>query len=281
MQTPQFVVIGHAVKDLANSGWRLGGTVTYAAVQAQRLGVSSAVVTRTGPDIPLADLLPGMDLTSHPNEHSTCFQNIYRDGRRRQHLPSRAGPLTVDDIPERARQAPVVLLGPVAGELPPGIGTLFPRSLVGVSAQGWLREVAADGLVVPRVWNGPPFWEGCRVLFVSDEDIGGTDGQVARWVREVPIVALTMARRGARIHMEGRWRHIAAFPEQEVDPTGAGDVFAAAFLVRLWETEDVAEATRFAAAASSLSVGGVGVEAVPTRAQIEERLAEHPEIRLQ
>ncbi len=281
MDAPRFVVVGHAVRDLADGGWRLGGTVTYAALQAQRLNICATIVTRTGGEIPFADLLPAIDISDHRDDHSTCFENVYQEGHRRQHVPLRASPLTDEDIPDCARQAEIVLLGPVCGEIPPGMGRLFPRSLVGVSAQGWLREIGPDKLVAPRIWDGPPFWEGCRVLFVSDEDLGEQQGhQLARWTGEVPVVAMTMAHRGARIHESGRWRHIDAFPEVEVDPTGAGDVFAASFLVRLWETEDVAEAARFAVAASSISVGGVGIAAVPTREQVEERLARYPETQL-
>jgi sugar/nucleoside kinase (ribokinase family) len=78
----------------------------------------------------------------------------------------------------------------------------------------------------------------------------------------------------------GAWRQIEAFPEREVDPTGAGDIFAAAFLIRLAESDDVAEATRFASAAASISVGGEGTDSVPTRAQVESLLAQHPEVAL-
>lgn len=59
---------------------------------------------------------------------------------------------------------------------------------------------------------------------------------------------------------------------REVDPTGAGDVFAAAFLVSLRRREAVATAARFAAAAAAISVEGFGLGAIPTRAVIEERL---------
>jgi sugar/nucleoside kinase (ribokinase family) len=82
------------------------------------------------------------------------------------------------------------------------------------------------------------------------------------------------------VFAEGRWREMAAFPEAEVDPTGAGDTFATAFLIRLHETGDAGEAARFAAAAASLSVGGIGAAAMPVRAEIEERMRQHPEVAL-
>jgi sugar/nucleoside kinase (ribokinase family) len=91
---------------------------------------------------------------------------------------------------------------------------------------------------------------------------------------------MTESHRGAQVRSDGRWRRMDAFPEDEVDPTGAGDTFATAFLIRLHETGDVDEAARFGAAAASLSVGGIGVEAVPRRTEIEARMRQYPDVRL-
>jgi sugar/nucleoside kinase (ribokinase family) len=100
------------------------------------------------------------------------------------------------------------------------------------------------------------------------------------WTREVPVVAMTRARHGSKVWTEGRWLEMVAFPEDEVDPTGAGDTFATAFLIRLHETHDVAEAARFGAAAASLSVSGTGAGAIPGRGAIDARMRAHPEVAL-
>jgi sugar/nucleoside kinase (ribokinase family) len=71
-----------------------------------------------------------------------------------------------------------------------------------------------------------------------------------------------------------------AFPQAEVDPTGAGDTFATGFLIRLHETGDVGEAARFGAAAASLSVGGIAATVIPTRLEIEARMREYPHVAL-
>ena len=43
---PDFLAIGHAAKDLdGDGGFTIGGTVTYAAATARRLGLRAAVVT--------------------------------------------------------------------------------------------------------------------------------------------------------------------------------------------------------------------------------------------
>jgi sugar/nucleoside kinase (ribokinase family) len=275
---PTFVVVGHVVRDIVPQGWRLGGTATYAATQAQRLGLTVGVATHVGPEIELGDALPGALIAGSPSPESTTFQNVYEGGRRRQSVLSRAEPMSKDDIPKEWRSAPLALLGPVCGEVPAGLGREFSGPLVAAAAQGWLRRVDKRRRVRTWAWDGPPFWAGCSVLFVSDEDLGERREQLARWCAEVPIVVLTRNRRGARVHAEGGWRKIAAFPAQEIDPTGAGDVFAAAFLARYHETDDMAETMRFASAASACSIEASGVAGIADRATIEGRMAQHAEV---
>jgi sugar/nucleoside kinase (ribokinase family) len=59
-----------------------------------------------------------------------------------------------------------------------------------------------------------------------------------------------------------------------VDATGAGDVFAAAFFIRLQATRDPWEAARFATSIASRSITRPGLEGIPTRAEIESSLME-------
>ena len=65
-----------------------------------------------------------------------------------------------------------------------------------------------------------------------------------------------------------------------VDTTGAGDCFTAAFVVRLLELGDIAEATirdslQFASAAAFLGITKKGaMESIPTRAEVDQFLAQ-------
>lgn len=281
MTAPDFVVVGHAVRDLVPEGWELGGTITFAATQAHRLGMQVGIITAAGDDCEVAAHLPFAEVVQAPSSATTCFENVYQEGYRHQHVRARAATIARDDVPSAWRAAPIVLLGPVFGEVPAGFGTLFDEtSLVGVSAQGWLRSLDDEGRVRHTPWEGPPFWTGCDVLFVSDEDLADGRDELATWTAAVPVVAMTESWKGVRVFSDGRWRRMVAFPEIEVDPTGAGDTFAAGFLIRLRETGNVDEAARFGAAAASLSVGGRGAAAIPSRSEVEARLREHPEIRL-
>lgn len=271
MATPDFLVVGHLVKDLAAGGWRPGGTVLYAALVAQRLGLSTAVVTSTGPDVHISQALPGVEVSSTLSAESTVFQNVYQGGQRTQFVRAVADPIRLEAIPPEWRKAPIVLLGPVTGEVDKALASAFPRSTVGLSAQGWLRHVKPDGRVIPAdsaaLERLLPY---AMAVFASEED--APEEVAAGWARKAPIVAYTQGRRGALLWHNGERFDIPAVPAKEIDPTGAGDAFAAAFLIRWRETSDVLASARFAAACASLVVEAEGATGAPTRAQIEWRL---------
>jgi sugar/nucleoside kinase (ribokinase family) len=62
--------------------------------------------------------------------------------------------------------------------------------------------------------------------------------------------------------------------EEEFDPTGAGDIFAAAFFVRLYLTRDPWESARFANQIAATSVTRGGLDGVPTQEEVQENLIE-------
>ena len=66
---------------------------------------------------------------------------------------------------------------------------------------------------------------------------------------------------------------VPSLPRPEVDPTGAGDVFAAAFLVRYQETGDPLEAAAFAACAASCAVEGIGTTTLGDRDEVSAGMA--------
>jgi sugar/nucleoside kinase (ribokinase family) len=280
MTSPDFLVIGHVAKDIVPGGWRLGGTAAYASIQAERLGLRTAVLTSAPGSIDLARLLRGVEVHRVPSRHPTTFRNCYQDGHRTQFLLARARPLALGDVPKAWLSASIVLLGPLCGEVPPETTSVFAHSLVGIAAQGWLRGVDSEQRVIASQWPESIALSNVHALFVSEDDLAGDTSSLDRWTAAFPVVAYTQASRGARLYAGGLWRHIDAFPEREVDPTGAGDVFAASFLTRLHETGDLSLAARFAAAAASISVSREGTLAIPDRRQIEQRMAEHPEILL-
>lgn len=277
MRAPDFLVIGHLAKDKVAEGWRLGGSAAYASLTASKLGLRTAVLTSAASDLDPSLLLPDIDVRLLPATETTIFENIYGREGRLQYVWGRARTIGARDVPREFLGAKVVLLGPLVGEVEEEVARCFPRSLLAICPQGCLRTILADGRVeqmAPRRWRPRLFLKRSRALFVSDEDLppAETEETLARWAAQVPLLAFTQGARGARLWSEGHWRQVPAIPAEELDPTGAGDVFAAAFLSRYVETDDVWQAALFAAAAASASVEAPGTGAVPSRQQVEERL---------
>ncbi len=79
---------------------------------------------------------------------------------------------------------------------------------------------------------------------------------------------------GASVYQSEEVTRIPPRAAREVDPTGAGDVFATSFLLRLAETGDPLVAARFANVVASMSIEAPGMDAIPTRAEVENWLAE-------
>lgn len=288
MTAPAFLVVGYALQDLVSDSdppeWRLGGAVAYASSLASSLGLRTAVLTSVGGDMEFDRLLPGIECHVVPSEQTTQFRNVYDEGHRRQLVPQRPSVvLSAEHVPDDWRGAGIVLIGPVVGEVAEGLADCFPSALVGVGAQGFLRELDADQTVrrlPPDRWDAAPVLRDADVLFVSEEDVTAADASTAieRWRRLADVVVFTRGDRGADVYRGGESLHVGAFPVSAVDLTGAGDAFAAAFLIRLRETDDVSDAARFAACAASFVVEAEALEGIPSRDQIEQRLRENPEI---
>jgi ribokinase len=85
-------------------------------------------------------------------------------------------------------------------------------------------------------------------------------------------LVVTLGEQGARLH----GAQVPALPAQAVDTTGAGDAFCGAFAVALAEGASDVDAVRWGCAAGAHMVEHEGVvPGLPTRAQLEERLAVH------
>jgi sugar/nucleoside kinase (ribokinase family) len=265
--------VGHITQDLQPNGkLDLGGTVSYAATTAHRLGYRVGVVTSTGPELEVAQVLPFAEIACHPSSATTVFENIYLDGQRKQILHQRAGNLTCENIPHAWRRASIVHLGPLDQEIDEGIFRCFDdQVLIGVTPQGFLRSWDKDGRVSFTEWNPPrAVLQRINVLVLSELDVPDPDGLVREWRQHIGTIVVTRAERGATVyHGSDEPCDYYARPARQVDPTGAGDVFCAAFLIRLFETGDPCQATQFANATASFSIERPGVTGIPQRKHVD------------
>ena len=85
-------------------------------------------------------------------------------------------------------------------------------------------------------------------------------------MQRVPVAVVTAGAAGALLYVNGERYEVRPRRTREVDATGAGDVFAATFLIHYDRDGDPWEAAEAATCAASLSVEGEGWSAVPDAA---------------
>ena len=273
MRRPAYLIIGNVTRDLTPDGPILGGTCSYASVLARKLGVDVGIVTRYGPDVPDMSLLEGIPVHHIPHDCTTTFENIYTQGKRTQYMTAQCGVLSIEHIPPAWKSIPNVLLAPMAQDFSPLMARSFSENLVAATAQGWLR--GRDGN--DRVTYEPhkDLGEGLAhvdILVMSEADVLGQRKDMEWMLDQVGIGVETLGPEGCLIYTEGERLHIPVEPVEEVDPTGAGDIFTAAFMIAYAESHDPVQAARFANACASLSVGRVGVDGTPTRTEVDLRI---------
>ena len=131
---------------------------------------------------------------------------------------------------------------------------------------------AGDTLVV---FNPAPFNEVAAAV-APLADVVMVNRQEAQELGDigVPILVTTLGAEGCEVAAADRSFRVAAPSVEVVDPTGAGDTFAAAFAVRYVETRDPQAAARFAVEAGALAVTVAGAQpSLPTREAVDARLA--------
>ena len=274
------LAVGHTTLDRYDGDLLPGGSAWYGARVFAALGARSALHTAVGPDFAGHEAaFEGLDAHVQRGPASTLFTNTYGpDGRRLQLIETEAPP--VGPEPSRLpRRLDVAFLAPVFGEvdLAAWLGAVrFRAHLVGVGCQGWLKRrgepvPGRPGVhaVVPADWPpAPEALAGVDVACLSEEDVRGREHLLGRIVDAVPLVAFTLGRRGCLLLGGGRETHVPAFPATEVDPTGAGDTFASAFLFGLAAGRDPADAARLGALCAATVVearGGEGLARLPGR----------------
>jgi sugar/nucleoside kinase (ribokinase family) len=238
------------------------------------LGLRVGIVTSSGAGAPLGSL-DGITVVNVPAEHSTTFENVKTSNGRKQTLHHQAALILLDYIPQIWRNAPIIHLAPIAREVDLSLAEKLSGSLMGITPQGWMRTWDENGQVSACAWeNREQALRHAGAVVLSVEDVNRDLELVEEMAHQTRILCLTEGEAGAVLHWNGDRRRFRPPVVDEVDGTGAGDIFAAAFFVRLYHTRDPWEAARFATQLAARSVTRTGLNGIPTSQEIEECLME-------
>ncbi len=118
-----------------------------------------------------------------------------------------------------------------------------------------------------------PSGEEARLLTGLDDDRRACEALLARGAQ---LVALKRGAAGSTLFTPDGTITVPGFPVTEVDPTGAGDCYAAGLTVALLQGWELGEAARFANATGALAVTQQGpMEGAPFREAVDQLLTDH------
>ncbi len=272
--TVDYLVIGHITIDNTAQGPMVGGTAAYAALNARQHGLRVGIFTSYGNELPL-DALQGIQIINIPTSTSSTFENVYTETGRVQKIWNVASELNIGDLPDAWKRAKIIHLAPVANEILPFDPAVIKADILGVTPQGWLRKWDDDRAIRSSHWN-PDIEQilQASVAVLSSEDLEHDESSIEHFAHSCKILNVTEGVNGSRLYWNGDIRKFPARVVSETDPTGAGDIFASSFFIRLLATRDPWEAARYANQLAAFSVTRRGMQSIPTTEEIRLALVE-------
>jgi hypothetical protein len=251
----EILLVGHLTLDEDAYGLHLGGSVFFASQLLRILKYRANIVTSYDRNTFTPILDGNFNINVVKSSSTTTFANYYKSGEREQRVRYIASRIAETDIPENYLNSDLVFLAPVIGEIGLDVVSLFKTKFVVANLQGWLREFNKSGLVNRKIIDLDEILEHVDVAIISQEDI--KDWAVLEdWANKVNILVVTNGSGGCNVSVDNKWHHIPGIKVVEIDPVGAGDIFATAYMVKYFQTSDFLQAAIFANCIAGISVEG-------------------------
>jgi sugar/nucleoside kinase (ribokinase family) len=252
----RLAVVGNLSRDVVAGGEpRPGGGVFWSTRALARLG-AHAVVSAACSAEDRALLLPpleafGLPVTWHDSSSTTAYSFHYEGDRRIMWQDAVGDPWTPEQAVDAAADASWVNVCALTRTdfPPPTLAALSAGRRLLVDLQGLVRRPTIGRLQTDE-HVGDVFGH-IDVLKLNDEEaetlVGSAEPERLHDLG-IPEVILTLGSRGAWIVTPDLVEHVPAVPvEGAVDPTGAGDSYSVAYLVRRAQGAEPVEAARAAA----------------------------------
>jgi sugar/nucleoside kinase (ribokinase family) len=272
---PAVVIAGSVTRDLIHRGGgtvaRIGGTVWYAGLTLARLGFPTRIVTRLGAGesgIRIALAEAGLEARIEPSTTSTVFHNSYGDGGpddRVQAVETVAEPISAQALSAALGNAALCYLGPLhPGDLSAAVASRLDGFPIALDVQGYTRRIDHGRVLAEVAPALTPLLASAKIIKASAAEaclIAETadPAEAARRLaggREDVEILVTCGGDGVHMVAGGEPHHLGAVPLGDVDPTGAGDIFLAAYLAGRLIGETAFDAAGLAARHAALCLKG-------------------------
>jgi sugar/nucleoside kinase (ribokinase family) len=266
----------------------LSGCSTNACLAVSKLGESAALVGTVGADFAdkLEEDLKHWGIKGHlfPADETGGFSLIYDErGDRELGILGVAGQVPV--ALNGTKEADFILLGPILGEVTADLAEALAKATdapIMLDPQGLLRGIR-DGKVVHEMTEDFRVVAGLSTVVKANEleteIVTGINPRLdpegaARKLYEYgcKLAVVTLAEAGSVIFDGSEIYTIPPYTTDALDPTGAGDTYAAGFMVKYLEAPNNLTAVGcFASSVASVMVENSGPEFPLTRAEADRR----------
>lgn len=286
--------IGNPVFDLIETlrikskGRVLSGCSTNACLALAKLGRDTTLVGRIGDDF--------IEKLHHEMEHFNVryavekskqtggFKLIYYDDQGNRSLELLGDAKKISFFPEELVDSDWILFGPIFQEIDIDYVKMIKsksRAKIFVDPQGFIRR-NENGLIkhhkaheieeiasLSNVFK--PNEVECRILTGIDPriDYKSSARIIKSWGAD--LVILTLAEQGSVMYDGNEFYLIPAYATEALDPTGAGDTYAAGIIYAFDNGYDYYQAGCFASSVSSIMVECCGPDFPLTQAEAEKR----------
>ncbi len=268
----------------------MGGGGFYSSLSLSRMGVETVLFTAYGPDMnqQWVESLKqkGVKIYAAELDRSIMFENVYQDSFR---LQKTSGEPSRKIVVERSRLTGLdaVHVTPVLNEVDHGVFKELQEAgcKVSIDAQGFIRTCGVDGAVhqVKRMLSNDALRSVNYVHMNVDEQFFFLNRDVKELFEINPgmIVELTNSEHGSMVIYKHGCFYMPSLEVNTLDPTGAGDVYAAVFLAKHLETGSLLESSLYASACSSIKAEKTGsffdfsISEVENRVRALKRLLEN------
>jgi sugar/nucleoside kinase (ribokinase family) len=250
---------------------KIGGATTYAGLTYRRHGVPTTIVSNISPKdrrVQLALENENVTICRGNTAHTTHFINKVTGNKRQQKMTFRSAPIKSDAIAEIIKQAGCIHLGTLHPEDidPAAIEKIkFSQLPVILDVQGYTRRIKTNQVTTTVSQRISPVLKIAQIIKANEHELEailkffGLDvsGLIKSYNIEECVV--TCGAEGGFVQdQNGHVHSYDAMPVDSImDPTGAGDVFLAAYLIsRFQKKQNITDACRYAAKLSAEQISG-------------------------
>ena len=275
LQEKGIVVIGSTAIDKIIRGnfsrFKIGGVTTYSGITYSRHGIVTKVVTNiANRDRQIIQRLQAEKIVvcNGQTPHTTHFINDVSDDQRRQKIPQRAAWIRRGQVSEHIKDVAVVHLGPLhASDIDIRAIKLLNsfKHLIILDAQGLTRSVRNTSVCPSASKQLPAFLGASQVVKANAQEcesiIDFFRSDLLELMHQFNIneFIVTSGHRGGLVQtIDGaEITYPAHRIKSKKDPTGAGDVFLAAYVIdRFIKRRTVADACKYAAKIAARQIEG-------------------------